>query len=97
MAMNNFSNKQRIAILAALFVIIFGIIFIITKAGSDNSGNSEEKAAKKLADLLDDIKVTKASPVKATITDEDILEEKEELPEITKYPLTVTGDTELNI
>ncbi|MCR5608486.1 MAG: VWA domain-containing protein [Lachnospiraceae bacterium] len=95
--MNNFSNKQRIAILTGLFVVIFGIIFFITKAGSDNSGNSEEKAAKRLANILDDIKIKEASPIKATITDEDILEEQEELPDITKYPLTITGDKELNI
>ncbi len=99
--MSKLSTGAKIAIFAAIALLVFGGVFLgITF--TRNMGMSEqeitaEDAEKKMNNLLSGISVTQVTPRKAAITDEDILDKEEELPDIKNYPLTVTGSGELNI
>lgn len=99
--MNNLSNGKKIAIFAGIAVVVFGLVFggiILTKdVGKSEETITSEQAENQMNKLLGGISVTNVDPVKASITDEDILSEEDELPDISSTPLTVTGKGDINI
>lgn len=99
--MANLSNGKKIAIFAGIAVVVFGLVFggiMLTKdVGKSEETITSEQAENQMNNLLSSISVTNVEPTKASITDEDMLTEEEELPDIASYPLTVTGGGEINI
>ena len=99
--MTNLSNGKKIAIFAGIAVVVFGLVFggiMLTKdVGKSQETITSEQAENQMNKLLGGINVTNVNPIKASISDEDILSEEEELPDISKTPLTVTGNGEINI
>lgn len=99
--MKQMSTGVKIAIFAAIAALVFGGVFLgitLTRnVGMTDEEISEEDAAKKMDQLLSKISVTDVTPRKASITDEDMLNEEDELPSIDAYPLSVTGTGEINI
>lgn len=99
--MKQMSTGAKIAIFGAIAALVFGGVFLgitLTRnVGMTDEEISEEDAAKKMDQLLSKISVTDVTPRKASITDEDILNEEDELPSIDGYPLSVTGTGEINI
>lgn len=99
--MNNLSNGKKMAIFAGIAVAVFGLVLggiIITKdIGKSQETITSEQAENKMNSLLSGISVINTEPVKASIDDDDILTEEEELPDIASYPLTVTGKGDINI
>lgn len=57
----------------------------------------KQAAAEDLQKLLDEINVSYPKTRRAAISDEDILSDEEELPDIKAYPLSVTGNGQINI
>lgn len=92
---------KKIAIFAGIAVVVFGLVFggiMLTKdVGKSQETITSEQAENQMNKLLGGISVTNVNPIKASISDEDILSEEEELPDISKTPLTVTGNGEINI
>ncbi len=99
--MKNLSVAKKVLIFAGIAVVVFGIVIAgitLTKnIGMSDEAITEEQAADKMGKLLNGINVTNVEPRKASITDEDILSDEEELPDIASYPLTVTGKADINI
>lgn len=99
--MSKLSTGVKIAIFAAIALLVFGGVFLgitLTRnVGMSEQEITAEDAEKKMNSLLSGINVTNVTPRKAAITDEDILDKEEELPDIKNYPLSVTGTGELNI
>lgn len=99
--MNNLSNGKKIAIFAGIAVVVFGLVFggiMLTKdVGKSEETITSEQAENQMNKLLGGISVTNVAPIKASITDEDILSEEDELPDISSTPLTVTGQGDINI
>lgn len=102
--MTNLSKGKKIAIFAAIALVVFSIVFLgITLTKNMNKTDEQinaEQAEKKMSDLLNSIKVTKLTPKKVAIengeNDEDDYS-AEELPDISKYPLSVTGNGQINV
>ena len=99
--MNKMSTGVKIAIFVGIALVVFGGVFLgITLTRNMGKTNEEitlEDASQKMQRLLRNITVTEVTPRKAAISDEDILSEAEELPDISGYPLTVTGNGDVNI
>lgn len=99
--MSKMSTGVKIGIFAAIALVVLGSVFLgitLTKnVGMTDEEISEEDAAKKMKQLLSGISVTDVTARKAAISDEDILDEEEELPDIKSYPLSVTGSGDINI
>lgn len=110
--MKNRSTGQKIAIFACIGILVFFVVFvgvsITQELGDSNSDKKdittpEESAAhvedvgKELDELLSGVKTQEVTPQKAPVSDEDILSEDEELPDIGKYPLSVTGSGKINV
>ncbi len=99
--MKKTSTGVKIIIFVAIAALVFGGVFLgitLTRhVGMTEEEISEEDAAKQMDKLLSGITVTNVEPRKASITDEDILDEEEELPDIKSYPLSVTGSGEINV
>ncbi|MBR6403839.1 MAG: VWA domain-containing protein [Eubacterium sp.] len=75
-----------------LLGVIFGVIIILIAGGGAIYKNM--KTGKSVASMLKHIKVTEADPVKASISlDDSSL--YDELPEITKYPLSVDANADV--
>lgn len=99
--MGKLSTGAKVAIFVAIAVLVFGGVFLgitLTKnVGKSEQEITAEDASKQMEKMLSEIKVTDVPARKAAITDEDILDEEQELPDIKNYPLSVTGTGELNI
>ncbi|MBR4201905.1 MAG: VWA domain-containing protein [Oscillospiraceae bacterium] len=97
MANSKSKNAGFLAILALLMVggIIVGIL-ISRNAGKSNQEISQETAVAQLDKKLKKLSISEETPRKATV---EIAESNlaAELPDISKYPLTVTGRGDLNI
>ncbi len=106
------SSGQKIAIFAFIGILVFFGVFIgitMTQGGGTSDtkdGNNQNsydqamemaEAEKKLENMLSDVKRQKETPQKASVTDDEMLSEKDELPEISKYPLSVTGKGGINV
>ena len=99
--MKKMSTGAKIGIFIAIAAVVFGGVFagitLTRNVGMTDEEISEEDAAKKMDKLLSGISVTNVEPKKASITDEDILDDEEELPDIKSYPLSVEGTGQINI
>lgn len=99
--MANISTTKKALIFAGIAVAVFGIVIAgitLTKnVGKSDESITEEQAGEQMQKLLRGINVSNVDARKASITDEDILSDEEELPEITTCPLSVKGNAELNI
>lgn len=99
--MSNLSNGKKVAIFAGIAIAVFGLVFggiILTRnIGKSEEAITSEQAENKMSSLLRGINVTNVDPIKASVTDEDMLTEEEELPDIASYPFTVKGNGEINI
>ncbi len=87
--------------LAFIIIAIIAFAGIFATISSTNSGDgtavmSEEKASKQLARYLKSIDVTKKTARKANVELEET-DLKEELPDISKYPLAVEGKADIVI
>lgn len=56
-----------------------------------------KKAEEQMNQLLSSIRVSNVAQKRAAVSDEDLLSDEAELPDIKSYPLSVTGNSELNI
>lgn len=92
-------NKKTIITLASLavvcFIVIYAGITITSRIGKTNQEVSEEQSISKLERVLNKITVTDVQPRKATVSLGSNPED--ELPDINKYPLSVTGKGDLDI
>lgn len=99
--MSNLSKGAKAAILLVIavliFIIIFGALTLTQNVGMSKEAISKEDADKQMTNLLKDISVQNKQANKATINDNDILSVEEELPDISKYPFTVTGSGDINL
>lgn len=95
------SRGAKIAVFAAIAVLVFLGVFLgitLTKdIGKTEEEINTERATRNLSDLLSNISVTKGTSKKAAVSDEDILSEADELPDIKDYPLSVTGTGDINV
>lgn len=95
------TRGAKIAIFAGIAVVVFLGVFLgitLTKdMGKSEDQITNERAEQSLSDFLGDIKVTQGTPKKAAVSDDDILSEADELPDIETYPLSVTGMGDVNI
>ncbi|MGN0537774.1 MAG: VWA domain-containing protein [Acutalibacteraceae bacterium] len=99
--MSKLSTGKKIALLALIIVVLFGMIYgglvliqSLNAMQEENEPVTTENVGEKMANLLEKINVVETEPRKATITGSDILSEQDELPSIESYPLSVTNTTE---
>ena len=94
--MNSNSTAVLLAIAAAVVVIVIGGIFLSSKAQKPDYQINEEEATVQMEKLLSNIRVTNATPRKATVdfTDNNLANT---LPDIDEYPLTVVGDGSVDV
>ena len=99
--MNKLSNGVKILIFAGIAALVFAVVLIginLTRnVGMTNEEITMEDADKQMSRLLGEISVTDVTPRKAAISDEDILSEEEELPDISGYPLSVSGSGDIDV
>ena len=99
--MAKISNGAKIGIFVGIGVAVFVAVLlgmlltqnidkIDTETGTEDTSQQMEK-------LLNGISVTQVEPRKAAISDEDILTDEAELPDIKNYPLSVTGNADVNV
>ncbi len=95
--MNQQSNKKMMLILVVIFLLIIaGGIYLTQNLKKSSSEKSYDKAISFLEKYLKSIHVEEADLKKSTVTlGETKL--KDELPDISDYPLTVEGKGEINI
>ena len=96
------STGKKIAIFAVIALVVFGGVFLgitlTNDAGKTQEQKSDEDTRKKISELLSQVKIENVNTKKAPISDEDMISEEDELPDIEKsYPLTVTGSGNINI
>ncbi|MBQ8921151.1 MAG: VWA domain-containing protein [Oscillospiraceae bacterium] len=96
MSKNNKKNAGFLAVIAVLLVGGIGTGIAISKHVSDSKELTYETAQKQLDKRLKKINVHSVQPRKATI---EIMGNNlaEELPDISKYPLSVTGRGDINV
>ena len=99
--MSALSNAKKGMIFAGIAVFVFVSVIVgmsLTKdMGKSEDEKTSEQTSQKMDELLKGVTVTNVTARKAAISDSDILSEEDELPDIKSYPLSVTGDGELNI
>ena len=82
----------------AIFAIVFGVMSATKDVGKTQSTLSTEAAQKSMSDMLSQIDVAEAEPIRGQIDAVSKEEaDKEELPEITDDSIVVRGNGELNI
>jgi Ca-activated chloride channel homolog len=92
-------KKKNIQTFIAIAVIAFIAIFSVisnTNSSDDTAVMTEDQANKKLSKYLKKIDVTNIPARKANVELEET-DLKEELPDISKYPLSVEGDADVVI
>lgn len=90
--------KGLVAIISGVVILFFIVLVIVVatrKHVSLKDIKNDEDAAKVMEKLMDDIKIHKGSPTKASVSFETNL--AEELPEISQYPLSVEGSGSVDI
>lgn len=101
--MAKISNAGKVGIFAGIGVFVFAAVLIgmllTQNIGNthDDTETSGEDTSKQMEKLLEGINVTQVEPRKAAISDEDILTDEAELPDIKNYPLSVTGKADVNV
>lgn len=90
-------KKQTIISFAAIAVVVFLAVFAVVSFSSGGGELSEEKASKKLAKMVDKINPEDVETVKGTVDLSGSTTLAEELPDISKYPITLQGDGAINI
>ncbi len=95
------TQTRNIIIFVVIAVVVFGGValglFLTQNMGMSENEITQEDASKQMGKLLKSINVSQVTPHKAAVSDEDILSEEQELPDIQNYPLTVTGHGDVNI
>lgn len=96
MAKSSSKTGALIGIGAAVAVAVIGGIIVTNNIGKPSYEITEEEAGRKLDKLLRNVSVSESTPRKATVdfTANDLANT---LPDIDEYPLTVTGDGQVNI
>lgn len=97
--MQNKGTKSIIVIAliaVAFFVVVLGGITLTKNIGKSSNQISEEKAEEKLAKIVKKISATEVPARKATV-ELSTSNLADELPEITKYPITVKGNGEIDL
>ena len=93
------NNKFGVLIVVGIvvFLAIFGGLSLTKDAGKTDKQISQEAADKQLNKIIENINVSKVTSPKANLADEKYasLDAKDELPEIEKYPLSVTGNADI--
>ena len=90
-------QKKNILSFVVIALISFVAIFAVissTNSNDDTAVMSEEQAGKKLTKYLKDIEVSNIPARKANVELEET-DLKEELPDISKYPLSVEGNADI--
>lgn len=98
--MNNKVNGKTIVVFAVIALVFFGIVYggitLTRNIGKSKSEIKVEDAQKELSKVLRDVEVTEMTARKASVElGSNSL--SEELPDISKYPITVQGDGIVNI
>ena len=85
-----------VALLAVVFIAVFGIISLTNDAGKTKTEITKENANEKVDKMLKSINVTTETPRKSAV---DLVQEDKgaELPEIDTNPLTVEGRGDINV
>lgn len=103
--MNNKQRQKLFIIIGVVMVTIMSIILamtIVTNSNDNNKKSTESNnttktaSAKTLDELYQNINVTNATPQKGTVSI-NANNLFDELPDISKYPLAVTGTGDINI
>lgn len=84
-------------IAGAMILVITGVGLITNYAGKSKTQISREAALSRLEKKLKKIEVTYSAPRKATVEITSGESLADELPDIEKYPLSVTGNGDINI
>ena len=99
--MSKIPNVVKVMIFVGIGLLVFGGVFLgitLTRnVGKTDTEITMEDASQQMQRLLRNINVTTVSARKAAISDEDILSEAEELPDISGYPLSVEGSGQINV
>ncbi|MBR2176044.1 MAG: VWA domain-containing protein [Clostridia bacterium] len=99
--MQKTSTTKKVLIFAGIAILVFAAVFIginLTRnVGMTEDEITKEDAGKQMTKLLDGISVIHVDARRAAISDDDILSDEEELPDISSYPFTVTGSGDINI
>ena len=99
--MSKIPNAVKVMIFVGIGLLVFGGVFLgitLTRnVGKTDTEITMEDASQQMQRLLRNINVTTVSARKAAISDEDILSEAEELPDISGYPLSVEGSGQINV
>lgn len=98
MPKKDMKKKDILAFVIIAIIAFIGIFTVIrtTNSSDDTSVMSEDQASKKLSKYLKNIDVSNISARKANVELEET-DLKEELPDISKYPLSVEGKADVVI
>lgn len=96
MANNTKTTVALVSISAAVLAIIIGGVMLTNNIGKPSYEISEEEALKDLDKKLKNVDVTEVQPRKATV-DFTNTSLAASLPDIEQYPLSVTGEGQINI
>lgn len=95
------SQTRNIIIFVVIALVVFGGVVLgltLTKdMGMSEEEITKEDAQQRMQTLMKGIAVSQVTPRKAAVSDDDVLSEEQELPDIASYPLTVEGQGEINI
>jgi Ca-activated chloride channel family protein len=96
-------NNKNIFTIIGIGILVFILVFVGISS-TNNLGKSEkevsgEKAAKQLTSILNRIDVSEIEAEKANLADDKYasLDAVDELPDISKYPLSVEGRGDINL
>ncbi len=93
--MNRLSKGTKAAIFVGIAILVFFGVFVGIMITQDMGKTEEQKRVERIEknyqNLLSQIKVVNVNTKKAPVDDTDTLSDQEELPDISKYPLSVDG------
>lgn len=91
-------NKKMIVILLIVFVVVVVVGILLTQnLNKTQTQKSYDQAVGYIKQYMKSIDVSNATPVKSTVALGGTTSLAEELPNIDQYPLTVTGNGDINI
>lgn len=79
-----------------LFSVIFGVLTLTKNAGKTDAQVTQEDASETLTRLLKKVEAKELKARKSTIT-EDVIDEEDELPDISEYSLSVKGKGDIDV
>lgn len=90
-------TAKTIGILAAIAAFVFLSIFLIVKIASTKHVMSTKDADKKIGKMVESINPSETDKIKASVDVSENTNLDEELPKISKYPVSVEGKGDIDI